>query len=140
MISPAALAGIIPAEETIAGSCDVQPEQLKFIVELMTVEGRISERYATYEEARRRVDQFPDSALVALPLIFEELADGSERVVRDDGKPLQYHRTLVEDSRESASDPLPLAEGSGDSSGLEGKIREIELPKTEWDDDPIPLV
>jgi hypothetical protein len=96
-----------------------------FIVELTTTTGKVCERFATYEEARRRVDLFPADALLGLPLIFQELADGSQRLVREDGKPLQWHR-LPEDSRPSGPDePLPLAD---ETSGLLGEGRWVPLP------------
>jgi hypothetical protein len=108
-----------------------------FIVELTTRAGRVCERYGTYEEARRRVEQVAAEEQVGLAYIFEELPDGSERLVREDGKPLQFHRSLVDDVREAQSDPaapLPLAEDS--SSGVEGKIQVFELPEKEpWDDE-----
>jgi hypothetical protein len=81
-----------------------------FIVELTTTTGKVLESYATYEEARRRVDGFPAAGLVGIPFIFQELADGSQRLVREDGKPLQWHR-LPEDPLPGPDEPLPLAEG-----------------------------
>jgi hypothetical protein len=83
-----------------------------FVLELMTKDGRLSERYATFAEAQRRVDAFPADRLVAIPLIFEDLPDGSERLVREDGKPLQWHR-LPADVREPApgpDEPIPLTD------------------------------
>ncbi len=80
-----------------------------FIVELLTTTGKVCESFATYEEARRRVELFPEQALVGLPLIFQELPDGSQRVVRDDGKPLQWHR-LEDDSQDPNDQPLPLSD------------------------------
>ena len=43
-----------------------------FIIELATTTGKVCEKYATYEEARRRVESFPVGSLVGLPLIFRE--------------------------------------------------------------------
>jgi hypothetical protein len=83
-----------------------------FIVELATKTGAVCEKYATYEEAKHRVDAFPAESLVGLPLIFRELADGSQRLVRDDGKPLQWHR-LEDDAPSAADAPLPVSEASG---------------------------
>jgi hypothetical protein len=80
-----------------------------YIVELATRTGTVCEKYATYEEARRRVDQFPAESLVGLPLIFKELPDGSQRLVREDGKPLQWHR-LPEDAPPGPAEPIPVAE------------------------------
>ena len=104
-----------------------------FIVELTTTTGQVSESYATYEEARRRVDLFPADALVGIPFIFEELPDGSQRLVREDGKPLQWHR-LPDDRLPGPDDsePIPLADApSANSPGL-------RPPPTD-DDEPIPL-
>jgi hypothetical protein len=107
-----------------------------YVVEFTTRQGRVSERYESYEEARRRVEQFPAERLIGLPLIFEELADGSERLVREDGKPLQFHRILVEETRESVDEALPLAE---DFPGPERKISfDRPEPSDEgWDDLPL---
>jgi hypothetical protein len=109
-----------------------------FIVEFQTTTGPVCERYPTYEEARHRVEHFAAEALVGLPLIFQELADGSERVVRDDGKPLQWHRP-TDDRPHGADDPLPLAD---ESSGLleEGRWRVVERRSPQLDgteDDPL---
>ena len=68
-----------------------------FIVELRTTTGTICESYATYEDARRRVELFPAEGLVGIPFIFEELPDSSQRLIREDLKPLQWHR-LPEDA------------------------------------------
>ena len=87
-----------------------------FIVELTTTTGTVCESYATYEAARRRVELYPAASLVGLPLIFEELPDGSQRLVREDGKPLQWHR-LPDDRPPGPDDPLPLCD---ESSGLLG--------------------
>jgi hypothetical protein len=78
------------------------------IVELTT-----SESFATYEEAKRRVDSIPAEVLVGIPFIFEELPDGSQRLVREDGKPLQWHR-LPDDRPPGPDDPLPLCDDSAD--------------------------
>src|SRR5436190_2245488 len=75
-----------------------------------TTPGKVCESYATYEEARQRIDQYPGDALVGIPFIFQELADGSQRLVREDGKPLQWHR--LPDDRPPSPDqaPVPLSE------------------------------
>jgi hypothetical protein len=103
--------------------------QGEFIVELTTLQGRVSERYGTYDEARKRVEQFPADSLVGLPFIFQELSDGSERAVREDGKPLQFHRQLVEDSSAAPDEPLPLVED--DPLGPDAKIRFVEPEEPE---------
>ena len=108
-----------------------------FIVELMTRTGRVSEEYPTYEEARRRVEQIPAEALVGLPLIFQRLADGSERVVREDGKPLQFHRVLFEDLPAGADEPVPLSEDTSGLIGADGKLKIVDPqpPEEEWGED-----
>ena len=108
-----------------------------FILDLTTRDGRVCERFATYAEAKRRLDQFPTESLIGLAFIFEEFADGSERVVLEDGKPLQLHRSPVEEAREITDDPLPLAENDPDA-GAEGNIRFVEPPPPGWGDD-LPL-
>jgi hypothetical protein len=80
-----------------------------YIVEITTPAGQVCERYATYEGAKRRVDQFPAGSVVGVPLIFQELADSSQRVVRDDGKPLQWHR-LPDDRPAGPDEPIPLSD------------------------------
>ncbi len=88
-----------------------------FIVELATTTGSLCERFATYEEARRRVDAFPMESLVGLPLIFQLLPDGSQRLVREDGKPLQWHR-LPDDRPPGPDEPLPVSEEGLDLGGM----------------------
>lgn len=109
-----------------------------FIVELNTTTGTVCESYSSYEEACRRVQLFPAGSLIGLPLIFEELADGSQRLVREDGKPLQWHR-LPEDEPTGPVEPLPLCD---DASGLLGPGRWVPLERPgpqeeEWDDEPL---
>ena len=104
-----------------------------FIVELITTTGKVCENYATFEEAKRRVDQFPAASLVGIPFIFEELADGSQRLVREDGKPLQWHR-LMTDAAAGPDEAIPLAD---ESSGLLGAEKWVPLPEPtpqeDWD-------
>jgi hypothetical protein len=110
-----------------------------FIVELLTKDGRVCERWETYEEARRRVERFPVADLLSLPLIFQELADGSQRLVREDGKPLQWHR-LPEDRAQQVDEPVTLSEGNSGLFGPDGQPRLVErTPQDDWDDDPIPF-
>jgi hypothetical protein len=97
-----------------------------FILDLTTSDGRVCERFETYDEARRRLEQFPAESLIGLAFIFEEFADGSERVVLEDGKPLQFHRAPVEEAREIADEPLPLVDET--DAGAEGNIRIVEPP------------
>jgi hypothetical protein len=108
-----------------------------FVVEFATREGKRSERYATYEEALSRLAQVSAEDLVSLPLIFRELADGSERAVREDGKPLQFHRVLVEDLPAEDDAPLPLAEGESGLRGPDGQLRMVD-PRTTDRDEPLP--
>jgi hypothetical protein len=127
--------------ETIQPASQKEGPDAVFIVELTTTTGKVCENFATYEEAFRRVEGFPAEGLVGLPLIFEELVDGSQRLVREDGKPLQWHR-LPEDAPHGPDEPLPLAD---ESSGLLGEGRWIPLPQPtpqedEGDDEPpLPL-
>jgi len=93
-----------------------------FIVEFLTRDGKVAERYETLEEARRRVEVFPAESLLGLPLIFEELADASERAVREDGKPLQFHRVLAENMPSDEDAPIPLAEGESGLLDADGKL------------------
>jgi hypothetical protein len=82
-----------------------------FIVIMVTKEGKVAESYATYEEAARRVALFPAESLTGLPLIFRELPDGSQRLVREDGKPLQWHRVPEEEDRQPANvETVPLSD------------------------------
>jgi hypothetical protein len=100
-----------------------------FIVEIQTPTGPVCESFATYEEARRRIDGFPAESILGTPLLFQELPDGSQRFVREDGKPLQVHR-LPDDRLDGPGDPIPLVDA-------------YTLEPTEAKDDeepPIPLV
>jgi hypothetical protein len=111
-----------------------------FIVELTTKTGTVCETHATYEEAVKRIEGFPAESLIGMPLLFEELPDGSQRLVREDGKPLQWHR-LPEDGPPAPDEPLPMCD---ESSGLlgEGRWKLVERPgpqEDEWDDEPIPF-
>ncbi len=113
-----------------------------FIIELITTTGKVCEGFATYEEARRRVESLPAECLVGLPLIFEELVDTSQRLVREDGKPLQWHRVPeAQDLPPGPDEPLPLDEELAERFG-EG--RRVELPRPETDDldgdEPLPLM
>jgi hypothetical protein len=105
-----------------------------FVVELMTTDGRVSERFATLDEALRRVDEFPAAALIGLPLVLRKLPDGSERLVREDGKPLQFHRILAEDFAGADQEPLPLVEGESGLIDDEGKLKLVE-PRPPVEDD-----
>jgi hypothetical protein len=112
-----------------------------FIIEFITTTGKVCESYPTYEEAKRRIKQFPDESLVTMPLIFEELADSSQRIVRDDGKPLQWHR-LPDDRLTGPDDPLPLLDVPPELASADGTplARPVPRPADEFDDDePLPL-
>ena len=111
-----------------------------YIVELVTTTGTVCESFATYEEARRRVDLFPVESLVGIPFIFEQLPDGSERLVREDGKPLQWHR-LHEAPKSGPDEALPLCDDPAAVLG-EGRWVLLDRPRPqddEWDDEPLPM-
>jgi hypothetical protein len=80
-----------------------------YIVEVVTTTGKACPTFATFEEARRWLDALPEGAVVGMPLIFIDLPDGSQRLVREDGKPLQWHR-LPDDRPPGPDEPIPLAE------------------------------
>jgi hypothetical protein len=110
-----------------------------FIVELTTTTGKVCESYATYEEARRRVEQYPADSLVGIPLIFQELADGSQRLIREDGKPLQWHR--LPDDRPPDPDETPVSlseENIEDGNPLQWHHLSNDQPP-DPDDEPIPF-
>ena len=122
-----------------------------FLLEVVTRSGRISESFPTYEAALARLAGFADDDFLTMPLIFQDLPDGSQRIVREDGKPLQAHRpTLAADMNDDA---LPLS----DEEVPLGDLRAVYTPQDdqgEWvdplgrvtprapdpDDDPLPLV
>jgi hypothetical protein len=105
-----------------------------FIVELNTTTGKLCETFATYEAARRRVDSLSAECLVGMPLIFEELPDDSQRLVREDGKPLQWHRLPV-DQPPIPEQPLPLSEElPGLSKGGWVPLTRAETPEDGWDE------
>jgi hypothetical protein len=114
-------------------------ESPPFIVELRTQDGRVTERFDTYEEAVRRIEQFPTETLLGLPMIFQQLPDGSERVVRDDGKPLQFHRVYAEDLPDAEEMPLSLADGESGLLGPDGALKLVERQGEEWAEE-IPLL
>jgi hypothetical protein len=79
-----------------------------YILEAVTQSGKVCETHATYESAMQRIDQLAVEGFVEMPLLFKELADGSQRLVRLDGKPLQWHR--LPDDRPEVDAPIPLSE------------------------------
>jgi hypothetical protein len=81
-----------------------------YIVEVNTRNGKICERVRTYERARWRIMQLKDEDIIGIPFIFQELPDGSQRLVREDGKPLQWHRLPEDADAQIDENPLPLAE------------------------------
>jgi hypothetical protein len=105
---------------------------MDFIVDVMTKDGRICERYRSYARARRRIDQLPAESVIGLPMIFRILPDGSQRLVREDGKPLQWHR-LAEDGSVITDEPLPVSEVEDDPDWTGPRIRPIE--REPWPDD-----
>ena len=111
-----------------------------FIVEAVTKTGNVCERYATYEEARHRVDGLSAEGVIGLPFIYQELADGSQRLVREDGKPLQWHR-MTEEIAPAADGPVPLSEETLDLFGPGKEIRMItsEPQREDDEDEPLPF-
>jgi hypothetical protein len=106
-----------------------------FLVEAMTTQGRISEMYPEYKAARQRAEAIPAEELLTAVIIYQELPDGSQRIVRDDGKPLQAHRLTAPGPEE---EPLPLAE---EDVPL-GEIRAFYTPQDEAEEgegDPMPV-
>lgn len=105
---------------------------MEYIVEAVTTAGVITERYATYEEAQARVERIPAETLLGVPFIFRELPDDSVRLVREDGKPLQWHRLEGRD-RDAGDEPLPLAdEPPPEAAGHVGPaIRAVEPRRDE---------
>ncbi len=97
---------------------------MDYIVEVETTEGKICERFRSYARARRRVDQLPAETLVGLPMIFQILPDGSQRLVREDGKPLQWHR-YGEDGSVITDEPLPLSDVEDDPNWTGPRIRPV---------------
>jgi hypothetical protein len=99
-----------------------------YIVEITTTTGKICERYETYAEARRRVDLLPPGSVAGIPFIFQDLPDGSQRLVREeDGKPLQWHR-LPEDPLPGPDEPVPLSDVP---PGFLGEMIVRTVPKAE---------
>jgi hypothetical protein len=86
-----------------------------FIVEITTKTGKICERFRSYPRARRRVEQVREEDVIGIPCIYQELPDGSQRLVREDGKPLQWHR--IEEDTPFLDEPLPLVEPPDASPG-----------------------
>ncbi len=112
-----------------------------FIVEAVTRTGNVCERYATCEEARHRVDGLLAEGAVGLPCIYQELADGSQRLVREDGKPLQWHR-ITEEIVPAADGPVPQREETLDLFGPGKEVRMITSepgPAEEDEDEPLPF-
>jgi hypothetical protein len=79
-----------------------------YILEAVTQSGKICETHPTYESAVQRIEQLAGEGFVEMPLLFKELADGSQRLVRMDGKPLQWHR--LPDDQPIMEDAIPLSE------------------------------
>jgi hypothetical protein len=92
-----------------------------YIVEFITRSGKVCEKFRSYERALHRISQVKDEDLIGIPFIYKELPDGSQRLVREDGKPLQWHR--LPDEELIFDEPLPLAD-LPDAGGNEPRIRE----------------
>ncbi len=110
-----------------------------FLLEVRTWQGPISELFETYEEAARRLDSLPLDQIVSTPFIYQKLPDGSERVVREDQKPLQAHRIpeeVIEDEPITLADS-PLEHGEIPTTPI---IRAIPRWKDEDEEEPLPLL
>jgi hypothetical protein len=102
---------------------------MEYIIEVTTTAGKICERFRSYPRAKRRVDQLPAETMVGMPMIFAVLPDGSQRLVREDGKPLQWHR-LADDGSVVTDEAIPLAE-SDESLDWRSKIGRFERKQTQ---------
>ncbi len=116
----------------------------QYIVEVATAAGPISERYDTYEEAVARVEALPAELLRGVPFIFHELPDGSQRLVRNDQKPLQWHRLEHEQDIPLGDDAIPLGDENDipEAVGYVGpRIKPVTRPVADDDDgeEPLPL-
>lgn len=80
-----------------------------FILEAITIDGPLCETFDSFDKAQQRLNSLPESYFRTMPLIFQELPDGSQRIIREDRKPLQWHR-LPEDRPPEVDNPIPLAE------------------------------
>ena len=78
-----------------------------FLVEITTKSGKFCERFRSYARAKRRIEQVAQEDLIGIPCIYQELPDGSQRLVREDGKPLQWHR--LDENVPFVDETLPLA-------------------------------
>jgi hypothetical protein len=108
-------------------------EEITYIIVVPTTQGPITERHTSYEEARRRIDNLPAELLAGIPLLFKELPDGSQRLVREDGKPLQVHRLPYDEAPIDEEDRVPVVE-----ENLLGELLPPRLPEWEdLDDEPI---
>jgi hypothetical protein len=108
-------------------------EEMRYLVMASTKEGNLCEQYDTYEAALARIETLPAEILLSMPLLFRELPDGSQRLVRQDGKPLQAHR-LVWDDDEMTEERVPLSE--------EIPLGELRFVHSEQEEDepPLPLM
>src|SRR5262245_5547519 len=111
------------------------PMEETYIIVVATTQGPITERHPSYEQALRRINALPSEILLSAPLLFKELPDGSQRLVRTDGKPLQVHR-LPDDEPPAGGEVLPLAQ-----EDLLGELKPHREPSPDWDldEEPLPL-
>lgn len=109
------------------------PVEKIYIVEMTTRTGKISDRFATVHEARRFIDSIPLEALTGMPFLWCELPDGSQRIIRDDGKPLQAHR-LEDDKLLHSDEIIPLADELPEALASPNRFRVIELRRNEIDE------
>jgi hypothetical protein len=108
-------------------------ETMDYIIEVNTRDGKICERFRSYARAQRRIDSLPADTIIGIPLIFKILPDGSQRVVREDDKPLQWHR-FGDDGSVVTDEPLPLEEPEDDPEWEGPRIRPIEREPAGWDE------
>lgn len=86
-----------------------EPAAGPYILEAVTRSGKVCETHPSYDAAVQRIEQLAAEGLAEMPLLFKELADGSQRLVRLDGKPLQWHR-LPDDRPTTVDDAIPLTD------------------------------
>ncbi len=121
-----------PIRANTGKRCDMD---LDYIIEVTTTQGKLCERFRSYARAKRRIDALPADTIIGVPLIFRILADGSQRLVREDGKPLQWHR-LAEDGSVITDEPLPLSDVTDDPDWNGPRIRPISREPAWPDDEP----
>ena len=107
---------------------------MEYIIEVITTQGKICEQFRSYARAKRRIDGLPANVIIGVPLIFQVLPDGSQRLVREDGKPLQWHR-LADDGSVITDEPIRLSEVVDDPDWTGPRIRPVPRDRNVPDDD-----